>query len=88
MFSIVQIFLQIVQRQKYGINKCKQLTGREFCGALGSPSAVDLSGDADGVLLTSCQARLGEGGQAALHLHRYLLVTLFLFESHRKTKCS
>lgn len=63
-----------------------ELTGREFRRALGSPLALDLSGDADGVLLTGCQAHLGEGGQAALHLHSYLLVALLLFGPEKKHK--
>lgn len=60
--------------------KSRRLTGGELAGALGSPPASDLSGDAGAVLLTGCQARLGEGGQAALHLDGYLLVLLLLLQ--------
>lgn len=52
----------------------------ELSRAVASLSAADLSGDADGVLLTRRQPRLGEGGQAAVHLLADLLVNLLLRE--------
>lgn len=67
-------------------NKHGELTGHELSRALGSPPAVDLSADADGVLLTGCQARLGEGGQSTLHLHSYPLVALLLFGPEEQHK--
>lgn len=77
-----------IQNDK-SIYELKQLTCHEFSRALCSPPAVNLPGDGDSVLLTGCQSSLGEGGETALRLDSYLLVTFFLFgQDKKKTLCT